>query len=208
MNKHVTDWLGPYLDGELSHLRLWRVESHLSQCAVCRAELEELRRLSALLQESPRLEEIRPAARFVAGVRLGLQDRPAQSAPQRALEMGWRLVPVGLLGALAFVQTVFIMAGMVQTASGLGLGGDVAAQLFPGWQGSHWLIDLLQLSEVGVDEVGRLLWELIRNGGPLGWGPTLYVAAMAVIGLAYWSWLASWWARRRCRQPVVVNNGM
>ena len=53
MNEHVTPWLGAYHDGELRGRRLQQVETHLAHCAACRAELEELRALSALLQESP-----------------------------------------------------------------------------------------------------------------------------------------------------------
>jgi len=206
MSRHVTNWLGGYLDGELRYARLWRVESHLSQCAACRAELEHLRRLSALLQESPAPEDITPPERFVANVGLRLRDRPGQSAPQRALEMGWRLVPVGLLGALAFVQSVFVASGVTQLALWMGLGGDVVARLFPAG-GGLGLIDLLQLPQKGVQDFGELMWQLVR-GGPLGWTPTLYVVLLAVIGLLYWSWLASWWVRRRRRLPLVLSNGV
>lgn len=206
MSRHVTDWLGAYVDGELSHLRLWRVESHLSQCAVCRAELEELRGLSALLQESPELEHVTPSDRFVANVGLRLQDRPGQSAPQRAMEIGWRLVPVGLLGALAFVQTVFILAGVVQAAQWMGLGGDFAARWLPAPQGGLWVSQLFSLSGDSLTEVAVAMLQFVRSGGPLGWTMTLYLVLLVVIGLLYWSWLASWWIRQRRSLPRVLSN--
>lgn len=206
MSRHVTNWLGGYLDGELSYVRLWRVESHLSQCAACRAELDELRRLSALLQESPPAEDITTPERFVASVGLRLRDRPDQSAPQRALEMGWRLVPAGLLGAWAFVQTVFIVAGVVQAAGWMGLGGDFAARWLPASQGGLWLSALFSLSDASLSGVAGIMLQLLRNGGPLGWTVTSYLLLLVVIGLLYWSWLASWWVRRQRHQVGVRNN--
>jgi hypothetical protein len=71
---------------------------------VCQAELEELRKLSALLQESPAPETLTQPERFVAQVALRLPRRPTQPAWKRTLEAGWRLAPVGLLGVWAFVE--------------------------------------------------------------------------------------------------------
>ena len=207
MSRHVTDWLGGYLDGELSQLRLWRVESHLSQCAACRAELDELRRLSALLQESPPVEDITHPGRFVANVGLRLRDRPDQPATQRALEMGWRLVPAGLLGAWAFVQTVFIVAGVVQAVGWMGLGGDVTARWLPASQGGLWLSELFSISAAAnLSEVVAIMLRLLSNGGPLGWTVTSFLLLLVVIGLLYWSWLASWWVRRQRHQVGLRNN--
>lgn len=207
MSRHVTNWLGGYLDGELSQLRLWRVESHLSQCAACQAELDELRRLSALLLESPPAEDITAPERFVAQVGLRLPRRPEQPASQRALEVGWRLVPAGLLGAWAFVQTVFIVAGVVQVAGWMGLGGDFAARWLPASQGALWLSELFSISAAAsLSEVAVIMLRLLSNGGPLGWTVTSFLLLLVVIGLLYWSWLASWWVRRQRHQVGVRNN--
>lgn len=207
MSRHVTDWLGGYLDGELSQLRLWRVESHLSQCAACRAELDEFRKLSALLLESPPVEDITAPERFVAQVGLRLPRRPEQPASQRALEVGWRLVPAGLLGAWAFVQTVFIVAGVVQAAGWMGLGGDFAARWLPASQGGLWLSELFSISAAAsLSEVAVSMLRLLSNGGPLGWTVTSFLLLLVVIGLLYWSWLASWWVRRQRHQVGVRNN--
>jgi hypothetical protein len=206
MNKHVTDLLGAYHDGELTGLRLQEVEAHLAQCETCQAELNELRALTALLQESPAPEAITPPERFVAQVGLRLPRRPEQPASRRALELGWRLVPAGLLGAGAFVQTAFILAGIVQWALRIGLGGEVTAQLFPSSQGGPWLSQLASLSGASLSEVASTMLQLLSGGGPLGWGVTLYVISLVVIGLLFWSWLASWWVRYGRRQLGVNNN--
>ena len=45
----LREWLGAYMDGELNTERRAWVERHLADCAECRLELDELRRLSRLL---------------------------------------------------------------------------------------------------------------------------------------------------------------
>jgi anti-sigma factor RsiW len=200
MTEHVTTWLGAYHDGELRGLRLRQVEAHLTQCATCREDLERLRPLAALLQESPAAGDLMPPERFVAQVGLQLPRRPERPAWQRGLETGWQLVPLGLLGTWAFVQAVFAMAGGVLVALRMGLGGDVVAGLLPAWQQGLSPSEVFSLSGASLGDVGRIMLQLLGNGGPLGWGVTLNVVSLAVIGLLYWSWLASWWARRQHRQ--------
>lgn len=208
MTKHVTNLLGAYLDGELKDLRLRRVESHVAQCAACRGELEALRDLVALLKESPSVAGITPPERFAAQIELRLSPRPERPATQRALEMSWRLVPIGLLAAWAFVQTVFIVAGMVQMALWTGLGGDVAAGLLPGSERGLFLSDLFRLSGASLRDAAQILLEFVRGGGPLGWGPAIYAVLLVLIGLLYWSWLASWWAlRKRSRLEIPNSTG-
>jgi predicted anti-sigma-YlaC factor YlaD len=197
MTEHVTAWLGAYHDGELQGRRRHQVEAHLAECATCRAELEGLRALSALLQESPVAVDLTSPERFVAQVGLRLPRRPEQPAWQRALEAGWQLAPVGLLGAWTFAHAVFIVAGVVLLVLRLGLVGDLAAWLPYTAPQSTWLTEALSLSDAGLGDVGRVALQLLGRGGPFGWGTMLHLVSLVVIGLLYWSWLASWWARRQ-----------
>jgi hypothetical protein len=208
MNKHITAWLGAYHDGELRGLRLRQVEAHLARCATCRADLERLRALAALLQESPAARDLTPPERFLAQVGLRLPRLPELPTWQRALEIGWRLVPVGLLGAWAFVQAVFVVAGVVLVALRMGLGSDLVAGLLrpelveglPAWQQGLRLTEIFNLSGAGLNNVGQMMLQLLSGRGPLGWAATLNLVSLVVIGLLYWSWLASWWARRQHHQ--------
>lgn len=197
MTEHVMTWLGAYHDGELRGLRLRQVEIHLARCATCRAELERLRALTALLQESPAAKGLTPPERFVAQVGLRLSRRPVQPTWQRALEIGWRVTPMGLLGAWAFVQAVFVVAWVVLVALQLGLGGDVPVWLLPASQQRPSLSELFSLSSASLGDIGRMMLQLLSGRGLWGWGFTLNLASLVVIGLLYWSWLASWWARRQ-----------
>jgi hypothetical protein len=52
-DNHVGELLGSYLDGQLSTREMARVEAHLLSCAQCRQELEQMRRLLALLRLCP-----------------------------------------------------------------------------------------------------------------------------------------------------------
>jgi hypothetical protein len=203
MTEHVTTWLGAYHDGELRGLQLRQVEAHLAQCATCRADLERLRALAALLQESPAAENLTPPERFVAQVGLRLPRRPERSAWQRALEIGWQLAPLGLLGTWVFVQAVFAVAGAVLVALRMGLGGDMVAGLLPASQQGPSLSEIFSLSGASLGDIGRIVLQLLSIREPLGWGVTLNLVSLVVIGLLYWSWLASWWARRQHRQLQV-----
>jgi len=167
MSEHVTAWLEAYHDGELRGHRTQQVDAHLARCAACRTELERLAALAALLRESPAASDLTPSERFVAQVGLRLPRRPDRPAWQRVLKGGWQLAPLGLLGTWAFAQAVFIVTGVLLVALQLGLGGDLVASLLPAPQGGLWLPVTLNLVLTGV------------------------------IGLLYWSWLASWWASRQ-----------
>jgi predicted anti-sigma-YlaC factor YlaD len=206
MKEHATQWLGAYLDGELRGLRLRWVESHLKECAACQSELEALVRLSTMLLESPAIEAVTPPERFVAQVALRLPRRQEQPPARRALELSWRMVPVGLLLTLAFVQTAFTIAGVLQVALSMGLGGDVAALLLPSSAGGLSFSDLASLSQASLAGALGAMVELIWAGGALAWLPVSYLTALVVIGVLYWSWLASWWARRRHQQLAALDN--
>ena len=209
MIEHVTAWLAAYHDGELKGRRLRQVEDHLAQCATCRAELEKLQALTALLQESPAPRDLTPPDRFAAQVRLRLPRRPTRPAWQRGLEIGWQLMPLGLLGAWAFIEAMFFVAEIVLTALRLGVGGNTVAALLPP-AGESWLAQIARLSgtgSAGLNDVGQAVLHLLSGGGPLGWGAVLHLVSFIVIGLLYWSWLASWWARRQRHQLQEVSSG-
>lgn len=206
MKEHATQWLGAYLDGELRGLRLRWVESHLQECAVCQSELEALARLRTLLLESPAMEAGTPPERFVAQVALRLPCRQEHPPAQRALELSWRMVPVGLLFTLAFVQTAFTIAGVLQLALSMGLGGELGTLFLPGAGAGLSVPDVFSLSQASLAGAIGAMVELIQAGGALAWLPAVYLFFLVVIGLLYWSWLATWWARRRHQQLTASHN--
>jgi anti-sigma factor RsiW len=193
MNEHVTLWLGAYHDGELRGRRLQQVEAHLAHCAACRAELDELRALTALLQESPVAELYTPPERFIAQVGLRLARRPAQPIWKSILEVGWWMAPVGLLASWAFIQVVLAVASTILYAVRIDVIGNAVAGWLPPLE-EPWLTQIARLSGASLNDAGMAVLRLL---GLLSWSTMLNLVVSLVIGLLYWSWLASWWARRQ-----------
>jgi len=202
MSKHMTEWLNAYLDGELKGSQLHRVETHLAECQDCRAELGSLQRVSGLLREMP-APEFTSSERFAAQVNLRLPQRRLASSGKKILEIGWWMMPVGLLGVWIFMSASLIVNEFVSLATGLGLPTRVSSLLvFGSSNQAYWSNTLGQFG--------------ILSGKGLDWAATteaftrtslpefsLHVA----IALLYLSWLAIWWARYRRREYGQLLEG-
>ncbi len=207
MNQHVMEWLEAYHDGELEEPRRRQVETHLRSCESCRVELGRLQTLARLLQANPLPKGLTPPERFVAQVRLQLKPRPARPAWQSVLEMGWRFAPVGLLGAWGFAQAVLLVSVAVFVALGAGLGGNFATQWLPmQWLPSAhdlWAMQVLTLPLSGPETgIAETVLQFLGDGWLSTWSFALEISLLeivlfVVIGLLYWSWLASWWVRQQ-----------
>jgi predicted anti-sigma-YlaC factor YlaD len=192
MSKHVIEWLNAYLDGELKESQAQQVEEHLIACDDCRAELEALARLSSLLQEVPTPEFTAPE-RFAAQVSLRLprkQERP--TSKNKALEIGWWLIPVGLLGTWVFIVTATVVSSLLSTANELGLMNGLSGWLVFGSGNETWSATL---GQVGVLSGNNLVWVASTEAFARISLPQL--ALHVSIALLYLSWMAIWWARRR-----------
>ena len=181
MNAHVTDWLGPYHDGELAGKLKQQVEEHLNVCRECQTRLEDLRKLSALLQEVPLAVPNLSAQRFQAQVKLRLWGNPSQTGWQRALKAGWQLAPLSAVAVWAFFQAALAVTAaalLLGLPGGLSLGGLLSG--LP--TGQNWLI---------------------LPGSGLGWSVTgiglglLNLGLTALLAIFLGGWLASWWITRR-----------
>ena len=93
--------ISAYLDGQLALAERTRMESHLQGCAVCRDELESLRRTVALVQALPRVST--PRAFTLSEAQVGIRQRDAQPAWRGGLLRG-----LGTATALALVALVAI----------------------------------------------------------------------------------------------------
>ena len=197
MAKHITEWLNAYLDGELNKARTSQVEDHLAECAECSAELDELRRLSALLREPAPTGEFISTERFVSNLTLNLPRQPEQPQTRKALEIGWWLIPVGILGAWAFLQVTFSLSSLVLTASDAGLLGNT----FTWFQGNSpqtgWFATLTNMFGSQLGFTSQMVFSTLNNTDLFIHnliGPFLWQALLAVV---YLGWLASWWFRQQ-----------
>lgn len=197
MNEHVTQWLEAYFDREIPGRRARQIESHLETCPDCLAEFENLNRLSTLLQQAPEPSNLTPHKKFVAQVGLRLPRNPDQPGWPKALRIGWQWAPAGLLGVWVFMQTAFIVSGILMWVLRIVPGAaDFASFVSAESQKSSLFGNVTNLSGAEWSEFGRLSLDFLRGGGPLGWGITIYLGLTFLISVLFLSWLASWWIQK------------
>jgi predicted anti-sigma-YlaC factor YlaD len=180
MNAHITEWLAAYYDDELSWIRRQQVEEHLRACPTCQAELEELHKLSKLLQEVPSPEPLLSSQRFQAQVKLRLPPTVLRPGWLRALKAGWQFAPLGAVFVWVFTQAVLLVAGLA-SALNLPVNLSRAGELSGGLH-----LASFSLSLGGAETVVEL--------GLLN----LVLTALAALFLC--GWIASWWVLHRQAQ--------
>ncbi|HSM70946.1 MAG TPA: zf-HC2 domain-containing protein [Anaerolineales bacterium] len=197
MSNHVTEQLNAYMDSELKGKQLRQVEDHLAECEACQAELDSLQGLSALLQEVP-APEFTSNERFVTQVNLLLPERRSATPRNSLLEIGWWMIPVGLLAAWIFISTSSLLSSALSVADNFGLIDSTTALISDSPPNAAWSSTF---ERVGLLDGESLQWarsteSITRNVLPrFIW--------QASIALMYLTWIAIWWARqtRHARQP-------
>jgi len=176
MSQHIFEWLPAYHDGELSTGRRQQVEKHLETCPDCRAELQAIADLSALLktEHSPRLTS---PERFAAQVQLRLPHTTPQEIQPDGSMPRWVLgAPLALLVGWAFLQAALIVTALILNAvQVLGL----QKQLWPNW--------------VGVEG-------LIETAGSLF---ALNLGLLVLTASLWCVWLAFWWVWNRSQNLEI-----
>ena len=190
MSNHVTEWLNAYFDGELTGKRLHQVEDHLAECEACQAELDSLQGLSELLQEV-RAPEFTAAERFAAQVNLRIPHKQVVISRKRIFEVGWWMIPVGLLALWIFIGTAFALGDILAAAGNLGLLSGISEWLGSGPSNAIYL-------STTIGQMGLL------SGNGLNWAEAAETFTrislpqfilQVSIALLYLSWIAIWWAR-------------
>ena len=195
MSEHVTEWLSAYLDGELNSSRLPPVEAHLVNCPVCQAELESLQRVSGLLHEVPTPEFTSPE-RFAAQVNLRLPHQQATALENRMLEIGWWMLPVGLLAAWIFIGTSFFISDILSAANALGSLSGITEWMAFGPSSDIYLS--ATLGQSGLLSGNSLNWaESTEAFTRMSWPQIILQISIALL---YLGWIAIWWARHQRQQ--------
>ncbi len=191
MSNHVIEWLNACLDGELKGKKLHQVEEHLAECEACQAELESLQGMSSLLHEVP-AGEFTANETFVSQVNLLLPQRPVASTRRKILEVGWWMVPIGLLTVWVFISTTILVSDMLSVANNFGLLDHVGVMASDTSSNAYWTSTLGQF---GLLQGSNLQWaerteSISRNLIP-------QIVWQISIALLYLTWIAIWWARQR-----------
>ena len=190
MSNHVSEWLNAYHDGELRGSRLDHVRAHLVECELCQAELESLERLSSLLHEVP-MPEFMPVERLATQVNLRLPHKQVNVSRSKLVEVGWWMIPVGLLAVWVFIGTSFFISDLLATANNLGLLSGLSNWLASGPTNEIYLS--ATLGQFGILSGNSLNWAestetFTRMSLP-------QIGLQVSIALLYLSWIAIWWAR-------------
>jgi predicted anti-sigma-YlaC factor YlaD len=199
MSNHVTEWLNAYLDGELHGSRLHHVEAHLAECEVCQTELESLESLSGWLQGVPAPEFTSPE-RFAAQVNLRLPHQQSTISQKKILEVGWWMIPVGLLATWIFMNTSFLVSDMLSLANSLGLLMGISDWMTLGV--ADWSTTLGQFGVLSGNslDLAASTETFTRTSLP-------QISLQVSIALLYLSWIAIWWARRRRQEHGQLLEG-
>lgn len=190
MSKHVHEWLNAYLDGQLQGSRLQHVEAHLVECSTCQAELVTLEKLSRIVKEVPGAQLTSPE-RLAAQVILRLPPTQIVQVRTRILEIGWWMIPVGLLAAWIFFSTSFFMRDILSAAGALGWLPSV----------SGWLADALETQAFWSTTLGQLgilsgnSLDLAASTEVITRSSLLQISLQTSIALLYLGWIAILWAR-------------
>ncbi len=197
-NDYVKEWLGAYLDGELSADRRAWVEDHLAGCPVCQRELTELRALAQLLHADPAPAPFLEPQAFSRQV-LSRLPAPRQSTWQRLLGFNLRFAPLWLFGAWAFFQAVILVStGLFYALRLFPEAGGIAASLEPRWNlGWDSLLDYTlfgsALSYLGLDHltqgIGGAFWI-----GPLA---VINLVFLALLSVLFFAWLGGLYSHYR-----------
>ena len=198
MTKHMTEWLGAYLDRELSGPQRRQVESHLAECEICQARLDELQTLSTLLQETAPAGEFIPTERFIANLTLNLpRQTTAETRPRKALEIGWWLIPVSVLGTWVFIQITFSLSSVMLVVADAGLLGSNLAWLQGNPPQTQWFATLMQLFGGQLGFVGQTALIYLNNADLFIQNLTNGFIWQAILATLYLGWLSSWWFRQQ-----------
>ncbi|MBN1666758.1 MAG: zf-HC2 domain-containing protein [Anaerolineales bacterium] len=193
MSKAIHTWLQAYYDDELPARRRAQFQAHLAECLQCQRDLRQLEIVSQQLRQDPPMSL--PATEvFVSQINLRLPRRPEQPRGWRALERGWQLAPLGLLGSWATLQAVLLVSSLLLWSLPWLPGGDLLAAGSGGFGlPADWLI--LPLPGSQPLQFTQSLLSTLPGFGSLSWLLLLDLAASMITGLLYLSWLASWWIR-------------
>ena len=200
MTEHVTQWLEAYHDGELRGARLRQVEQHLLECAECQAELEAARGLSSLLRDAAPVGDFLPAGRFAVNLALNLPRQPERSQPQKWVEVGWWLIPVGLLGTWLFLQVTFSLSAATQWAVNSGLFNGNLSWLKGNPIQMEWFSTIMNLFGNKIGAPGQVALSELNDA-------QLFISQLtgrylwdALLAMLYVGWLGAWWLHHQPSQ--------
>jgi anti-sigma factor RsiW len=195
MIEHVTEWLGPYLDGELHGLHKQQVEAHLNRCAACRSEMESLQALSGLLQTDPG-QPLPSTEKFIARLTLALPRRHATAPRRKAWPVVWWFVPTGIMITWVALQLTSWLIDIAAALQGAGLTGSTVSWLHLPSQAA-WFSASMSLFGGQLSAGGKSTLAFFNQADLFLQNFAISLAWQAALVGLYWTWLTIGWIRYR-----------
>ena len=202
MSNHVTEWLNAYLDGELKGNRLQHVEEHLAECETCQTELDSLQSLSGLLQEVP-APEFTANERFVSQVNLRLPQKLASTPRSQLFEVGWWMIPVGLLAVWVFISTAALLGDAMSVAKNFGILDSTTASFISAQSDTADVTSTL--GQFGMLQGNSLQWAETTENFTRGLFPQIVLQIS--VALLYFTWFVVWWSRQTHKGREALLEG-
>jgi len=202
MSNHVTEWLNAYLDRELKGNRLQQVEEHLAACAVCQADLDSLQSLSGLLHEGPAPDFPSPE-RFATQVNLLLPQKRTSTPKNQLFEVGWWMIPVGLLAVWVFISTAALLGDAMNVAKNFGILDSTTASFISAPSETAEVTSTL--GQFGMLQGKSLQWAEMTENLTRGLFPQIVL--QVAVAFLYLTWLAVWWTRHTRQASGLLLEG-
>jgi hypothetical protein len=176
------------------------VEEHLAACEVCQAELDSLQSLSGLLHEGPAPEFPSPE-RFATQVNLLLPQKRTAPPQNQLFEIGWWLIPVGLLAVWVFISTAALLVDAMNVAKNFGILDSTTASFISA--PSETVVVTSTLGQFGMLPGNSLQWAETTENFTRGLFPQIVL--QVAVAFLYLTWLAVWWTRhtRQMSEPLL-----
>jgi len=202
MSNHVTEWLNAYLDGELKGNRLQQVEEHLAECTTCQTEMDSLQNLSGLLQ-AVTVPEFPSPERFATQVNLLLPQKRTTTPGTRLFEVGWWMIPVGLLAVWVFISTAALLGDAMSVAKNFGILDSTTASFISAPSETAEVTSTL--GQFGMLQGNSLQWAEMTESLTRGLFPKIVL--QVAVALLYLTWLAIWWTRQtlQMNEPLLES---
>jgi predicted anti-sigma-YlaC factor YlaD len=188
--QRINQYLDEYYDGELSPARRRQVEAHLEECTSCQAEVDQMRRLSVLLDEMPLPDAFSSPQLFQAQVALRVSRQQVERS--RYPEAAWHVVPVLLLCGL------FVLQGLLALLGGMAGLARMVGRLGIDWGLSWPLWSTVQAQLGSLPGLSPISLVTVVSGSLM---VVLYLATLAVF-VPYVGWVRTLW---RSTQSELVG---
>lgn len=184
-NKHVSQWLNAYHDGELRPNRKALVEAHLEVCPQCQAELQEYQMLSAILQADPLPQMRTSPEQFAAQVALRLPR--GESGRQNSTNFSWRwyAVPIGFWILFGIQRTLLAVYSALSGVEQLVNAPGILTQILPS-----------PAAQPGPGLLADLSSTLLNWGNPFKTPLGLAILLPLALIVGYLGWLLLWWTEQ------------